>query len=150
MNPSHFLYAAHPYDVLHPDDDYKKPRSKEGNRKWRLCEKAYERFLSDRGSVVANAISVEGELDGALATYFVCHPSKDEERARKDQFVEIFLGGEGVSFKTKMQVLATILGPAEITSPTPKKLRSKCEEIMKKRNELAHRRLGINWQTQEL
>jgi hypothetical protein len=99
---------------------------------------------------LANAISVERELDRGLAAYFVCHPSKEEERAREDQFIEIFLGGEGVSLNTKVEVLAAILGPAEITDPTPKKFRSICQGIMKKRNEFAHRQLGIDWQTQGL
>jgi hypothetical protein len=150
MSSSSFLYALHRYKPINTDRDHIDVKSKEGKRKCRLCDKAYGKFLSLRGTVLANAISVERELDRALAAYFVCHPSKDEERAREDQFIEIFLGSEGVSFNTKVEVLAAILGPAEIADPTPRKLRSTCQEIMKKRNEFAHRQLGIDWQTQAL
>ena len=119
-------------------------KGKEYHRRNRKCERAFRQFEETRGRVLSDAIAVEKELDLTIATYFV--PRKSAvDNVRFNAFVDLILGQEGFSFNAKTETVVTLLDVAEIRSPTKTGLRNILNPVMRDRNKVAHRRVGIDW-----
>jgi len=143
------------YEIINTDDSDFFLDGREHRRKYQACKKAFERFQELRGQVVSQAIAIEKELDRAIAWYFVPRlrhkrdQFQQEEDDRRNKLIDLVLGQESFMISSKVKAMASIIEGMEIQSIAPNAFRQKFEAIVEIRNQLAHRRVGIDWLTQK-
>ena len=156
MAEERFLFAVVTYKPIHVDQDYRMSGGKEFNRKFKACDKAFQRFEQLRGEILSQAIAVENELDRVISWYFVPRLTpiendlRREEDLRRDALVDLVLGQESFTVSSKIETVASIFPLAEIQRATPTKLRNTLKPVLMIRNQFAHRKVGVHWQTQDI
>jgi len=163
MADERFLLSVTRYKTINVDPafylqgtDANLQQRRESRRKDRACKNALGRFEKLRGEILSQAIAVEKELDRVIATYFIPRGTSEdddgrgEEDLRRDLLIDALLGQPAVTFSAKVDLVRSILAQAEILHPTPKAFQTTLNPVMEIRNQVAHRRVGIDWQTQEV
>ena len=131
------------------------------------CHDAFLRFEGIRGKVVGLAITVESQLAGVLADYF-CPVIQERENGtiaieffgpttfRRFELIDYVLMRQHCSFADKKNILSDLLDSIDTSVPSSckkidtKKVCNSLEWINTTRNKLAHRPVGIDFQTTQV
>jgi hypothetical protein len=73
-----------------------------------------------------------------------------ESAIRRERMIDIVLGQEGCSFGSKTEMLKSIMDAVKTTRPSKTAVNNALHEVMKRRNQFAHRKVGVDWLTQSV
>lgn len=156
MSDSEKLAPVIPYELLNTDWDTLPNSGKESRLKYKACDEAFRQFEHLRGEVLSQAIAVENELDRIISWYFVPrlmpekHRLRNEEDLRREALIDLILGQESFTISSKRKTVVSIMELAENVKSSSKDLKRILESIMDIRNQFAHRKVGVDWQTQDV
>ena len=156
MSEQEFFPPLIRFEKINPDSDFYLGEGKAFRQKDRACDKAFERFERLRGQILSQAIAVEKELARLIAWYFVPRlwpkhdDSQREEDDRRDKLIDFVLGQESFMLSSKIDAVISISEGMEVTTTSATRIRNAFRPVVEIRNQFAHRRVGINWRTQQM